>query len=106
MKAAAPLLRWSWLLTVALLAPAALPAGGGERRLPQVRRRASGGSGPMHTADSCSLRLSPMVVAPRLGRLHGGTPLRLLHHWAGDDGLDWLYVQELTGSSRRGWLRA
>ena len=98
-----PLLRWSWLLGVALMAPAALPAGGGERRLPQVRRRL--GSGPLHTAFSCSLRLSPTVVAPPLGSLRSGTPLRLLHRWASDDGLNWLYVEEESGSSRRGWLR-
>jgi hypothetical protein len=37
------LLRWSWLLGVALLAPAALPAGGADRRQPEVRRREAGG---------------------------------------------------------------
>ena len=105
MGSAGPFLRWSWLLAIALLAPAALPAGGGERRAPQVRRRSSG-DGPLYTVSSGTLRHSPMVVAPRLGSLHSGTPLRLLHHWAADDGLDWLYVQEVSGSLRRGWLRA
>ena len=104
MGSAGPLLRWSWLLAIALLAPAALPAGGADRRVPQVRRRSSG-DGPLQTTGACSLRLSPMVVAPHLGRLQGGTPLRLLHRWAGEDGMDWLYVQEMNGSLRRGWLR-
>jgi len=105
MGSAGPLLRWSWLLAIALLAPAALPAGGGDRRAPQVRRRSSG-DGPLQTVSSCALRLSPMVQAPQLGGLASGTPLRLLQRWAGDDGLDWLYVQEMSGSLRRGWLRA
>jgi hypothetical protein len=34
--------RWAALLGFALLAPAALPAGGGDRRLPEVRRRERG----------------------------------------------------------------
>ena len=33
------MLRWSWLLGVSLFGPVALPAGGAERRLPQVRRQ-------------------------------------------------------------------
>ena len=32
-------LRWGWLLGVALMAPAGLPAGGAQRRLPLLRLR-------------------------------------------------------------------
>ena len=38
-------LRWGWLLGVALMAPAALPAGGAQRRLPPLRR--AGGQKPL-----------------------------------------------------------
>ena len=69
-------LRWSWLLGVALMAPASLPAGGGEFRQPQVRRRS--GSGPLHIGSDCPLRLSPLAVAPTLSTLAIGTPWRLL----------------------------
>ena len=98
-----PLLRWSWLLGVALMAPADLPAGGAERRQPQVRRRA--GSGPLHTAAETTLQLSPIAVAPRLRPLQPGTSLRLLRRWTAGDGQDWLHVQTLSGDSQRGWLR-
>ena len=98
------MLRWSWLLGVALMAPAALPAGGGDCRQPQVRRRS--GRGPLHTASDQALRISPIAVAPRLRTLEAGTSLRLLRRWSTADGQDWLQVQTLDRDRRRGWLRA
>ncbi|MED5562389.1 MAG: SH3 domain-containing protein, partial [Cyanobacteriota bacterium] len=50
-------LRWGWVLGVALLAPADLPAGGAERRQPEIRR--SDRSGPLLAGTSCELRVSP-----------------------------------------------
>ena len=97
-------LRWSWLLGVALMAPAALPAGGADRRQPQPRRR--GASELFHTCSEQPLRLSPLVVAPRLHTLKAGSSLRLLRRWSAADGQDWLHVQTLSGDQRRGWLRA
>ena len=72
-----PMLRWSWLLGVALMAPAAMPAGGADVRQPQVRRRVGVG-GHLHVASDAPLRLSPLAVAPRLSPLRAGTSLRLL----------------------------
>ena len=96
-------LRWSWLLGVALIAPATLPAGGADRRQPQPRRRAV--SGPLHTISDQPLRLSPLAVAPRLSTLKAGSSLRLLRRWSSADGQDWLHVQTLSGEQHRGWLR-
>ena len=98
------LLRWSWLLGVALMAPAALPAGGGDYRQPQLRRRS--GIGPLHLNAESPLQVSPLAVAPRLRTLPVGTSLRLLRRWSGSDGQDWLQVQTLAGEQRRGWIRA
>ena len=98
-----PLLRWSWLLGLALIVPADLPAGGAQRRQPQVRRR--NGSGPVHTSAETTLRLSPMVVAPPLRPLAAGTSLRLLRRWTSIDGHDWFQVQALSGEPQRGWIR-
>ena len=98
-----PLLRWSWLLGLALIVPADLPAGGAQRGQPQVRRR--NGSGPIHTSAETTLQLSPMAVAPPLRPLAAGTSLRLLRHWTCGDGHDWYQVQALSGDSQRGWIR-
>ena len=98
-----PLLRWSWLLGVALMAPADLPAGGAERRQPQIRRRA--GSGPLHTPAETALQLSPLSVAPRLRPLQPGRSLRPLRRWTDADGQAWLQVQTLSGDLQRGWIR-
>ena len=103
MQATTSLLRWGWLLGVALMAPAALPAGGSERRQPQVRRRQS--SGPLHTVARGVLRSSPFTIAPSLNELSIGTPCRLLHRWPSDDGHDWIHVEILSGDKQRGWLR-
>ena len=99
------LIRWSWLLSVALLAPAALPAGGADRRQPQLRRRAEGDQ-RLHTDSSAELHLSPVTMAPVLRNLAEGTQLRVLRRWTSDDGRDWFHVQELTGDNCRGWMRA
>ena len=79
-------LRWSLLLGVALIAPAALPAGGADRRQQKPRRRAA--AGPLHTATDQPLRLSPLAVAPRLSTLKAGSSLRLLRRWSTADGQD------------------
>ena len=99
-----PVLRWSWLLGVALMAPAALPAGGGDCRQPQVRRRS--GKGPLHLNAESPLQVSPLAVAPRLRTLPVGSSLRLLRRWSGYSGQVWFQVQTLDGEERRGWIRA
>ena len=98
-----PLLRWSWLLGLALIVPADLPAGGAQRRQPVVRRRH--GSGPYYTSAETALQLSPMAVAPPLRHLAAGTSLKLLRRWRTADGQDWFRVKALSGDPQRGWIR-
>ena len=103
-------LRWVWLLGVALMAPACLPAGGAQRRLPPLRRQEA--KSPLLSGECCVLRLSPLVEAPALRRLELGTPLQMLRHWRGEDGRDWIQVQVSSGQVLpdgfqpvRGWVR-
>ena len=108
-RSVATAMRWSWLLGVALLAPAALPAGGAERRQPEVRRR--DGTGPLISSGHECLQASPSVSAPPLRRLDLGTPLRVLRRWRCANGDEWLQVQvsagpgmDQPGKAQRGWL--
>jgi hypothetical protein len=100
--------RWAWILGFALIAPAALPAGGGERRTPELRRRQD--QEPLLadglSATALTLRCSPHHTAPGLSRLEPGEPLRLLRSWREPGGRCWLQVQvsSLATGPRRGWL--
>lgn len=71
------LLPWAALLGFALFAPAALPAGGADRRLPLLRRRELPQE-PLLSQRSCTLRTSPRCQAPALAHLEPGSPMRVL----------------------------
>lgn len=95
------------VLGFALFAPAALPAGGAERRAVEVRRRQS--QEPLLAADSLALRCAPEQQAPVLRRLPAGEPLQVLRRWRSPRGRQWLQVQTTPGDGtpgRRGWVTA
>lgn len=100
-------LRVAAVLGFALIAPAALPAGGADRRAVEVRRRQS--QDPLLLNQSLALRCAPQQQAPALARLPAGEPLRLLRRWQSPEGQQWLQVQAASGTgvgSRRGWIPA
>ena len=110
MMATRPLTFWAaWrlalVLGMALLAPAALPAGGGDWRLPELRRREKR-SEPLVSDGCLPLLSSPGCQAPALISLEVGVPLRVLRHWLAPDGRRWLQVEASTGrpGPNRGWL--
>jgi hypothetical protein len=98
-------LRLVALLGFAMLAPAALPAGGGDRRLPEVRRRDSRRE-PLLSLGCETLRSAPRQEAPVLTRLQSGSPLRVLRSWLPADGRRWFHVETVlaAGEPARGWL--
>jgi len=101
--------RWAALLGFALFAPVTLPAGAGDRRLPEVRRRQAGE--PLLNAGARSLQAAPERQAPALGRLAEGEPLRVLRSWHSPAGERWLQVEAAATPAgltpaRRGWLVA
>ena len=99
------LVRWGALMGFALLAPATLPAGAGERRLPEVRRRQSLQE-PLLGSACLSLRCAPERQAPLLTRVDDGAPLKVLRQWFSPQGQRWLRVEAATpcGRPARGWL--
>ena len=101
-----PALRCVALLAFALLAPATLPAGGGERRMPEVRRRQHALE-PLLSSGCLSLRCSPERQAPVLASVDSGVPLRVLRQWFSPRGRRWLQVEIPAAAGelrRRGWL--
>jgi hypothetical protein len=92
--------RWAAVLGFALLAPVGLPAGGGDRRPMELRRRQTSRD-PLIPAMPMQLQAAPDHQAPVLGAVRPGEPLRVLRRWLSADGRPW-YRVELAG--QRGWL--
>ncbi|MFO7628110.1 MAG: SH3 domain-containing protein [Prochlorococcaceae cyanobacterium] len=98
-----PVWRWAALLGLALLAPADLPAGGLQRRLPEVRRRQAGD--PLLTTGRCVLHRAPDCQAPSLVEIPADSRLDWLRTWEAPGGQRWLQVAALaSGRIRRGWV--
>jgi len=96
--------RWAALLGLALVGPAGLPAGGADRRSPEVRRRTTARE-PVLTATTSQLRCAPQHQAPALLAVASDSPLRVLRSWWEPNGQRWLLVEGAgPEGSRRGWL--
>ncbi len=91
--------RWAWILSMALLLPIGLPAGGARLKLSQSRQRQPGE--PLLAAHATSLRREPLVSAPQMLPLPVGQPLQGLVRWHDGQHL-WLRVTSRQG---RGWVR-
>ena len=109
MPAVNSVLRWGWVLGIALFAPAALPAGGGERRYSEIRLQQS--SNFLLTENVYALYSSPITFAPCLKTLEMGTPIRILDYWESQDSGYWVRVKLSSGNFFRdpstvihGWL--
>ena len=94
-------LRWGAILAFALFAPVALPAGGGERRQAEIRRRCSN-EPLLSTAKGC-LQSAPERQAPVLVQVPVGSSIEVLRSWRDPRGDRWLQVKV---ASRRGWMAA
>jgi hypothetical protein len=91
------------LLGFALFAPASLPAGAGDRRQPEVRRRQA--REPWLSTRPMALHCAPRCQAPVLRSLEPGVPLRVLRSWLAPNGRRWLQVEATTAAGpSRGWL--
>ena len=104
----APTWRCAALLGFALIGPVGLPAGGADRRQPEVRRRHAGE--PLLSTQAQVLQAAPERRAPALAQLEDDLPLRVLRSWQGPQGQRWLQVEVAAGPglspARRGWVAA
>ena len=91
--------RWGALLAFALFAPVGLPAGGGDRRSLELRRRGAGE--PLLSTGGQALQSAPEQQAPVVAELGADQPLRVLRSWRSGRGEQWLQVEV---AERRGWL--
>ena len=91
--------RWGAVLAFALFAPVSLPAGGADRRLPELRRRSAGE--PLLSTGTQPLQAAPEQQAPVLSELHPDQPLRVVRRWCDAGGDEWLQVE---AAERRGWM--
>ena len=91
--------RWGAVLAFALFAPVSLPAGGADRRLPDVRRRNAGE--PLLSTGCQALQAAPDQQAPALAQVHPDQPLRVMRSWRDQAGDQWLQVE---AGEQRGWL--
>jgi hypothetical protein len=99
--------RWAALLGFALIGPVALPAGGADRRLPELRRRSAGD--PWLSTRRHALQAAPEHRAPALAQLEPDQPLRVLRSWHSPAGERWLQVEAavpVAPNARRGWVAA
>ena len=104
------LIRWGWLLGVALLAPVALPAGGGERGCTEILCRSK--TSPYITYDECFLMASPSLGAPALRKIEFSTPLEILRIWETRDNRKWAQIKLASFEGlqnnylpRNGWIK-
>jgi hypothetical protein len=86
-------------LAFALFAPVTLPAGGADRRLPDLRRRSAGD--PLLSTGRQALQAAPDQQAPILAQIHADQPLRVVRSWRDHAGEQWLQVE---AGEQRGWL--
>lgn len=91
--------RWGAVLAFALFAPVTLPAGGADRRLPDVRRRNAGE--PLLSIGGQVLQAAPDQQAPALAQVDVDQPLRVVRSWRDHEGDQWLQVET---AEQRGWL--
>jgi len=92
------------LMGFALVAPAGLPAGGADWRLPEVRRRQGQGE-PLLSCGRQLLRCAPQHQAPVISSAELGAPMRVVRRWSTPQGEQWWQVEQASPDGhRRGWL--
>ena len=98
---------WTWLLGIALVVPATLPAGGAQKSIVQHRRNNIGS--PIIASEEFNLLSSASNNSSILTRVKQGTPVNVIKVWEANDSTKWLLVNVLYQNFyqlfyTRGWV--
>ena len=98
---------WTWLLSIGLVAPTTLPAGGAQKSIIQHKRNNIGS--PIIALKEFDLLTSPSNYSSTLISVAEGTPVNIIKVWESKESRNWLLVSVLCQNFdqlfyRRGWV--
>ncbi len=98
---------WTWLLGIALVVPATLPAGGAQESIIQHRKNNVGS--PIISLKDFKLLSSASKDSSVLTLVKAGTPVNVLKAWDSTDSGKWLLVNILIKDFnqlfyKKGWV--
>ncbi len=98
---------WAWFLSIGLIAPTTLPAGGAQESIIQHRRNNIGS--PIIALKDFNLLTSASNNSSTLTTVAAGTPVEILKIWESNESRNWLLVSVLCHNFdqffyRRGWV--
>ena len=98
---------WTWLLSIGLIAPTTLPAGGAQKSIIQHRKNHTGS--PIIASKEFNLFSSISNNASIVTKVKPGTPVNVMKVWDSNETGQWLLVNVLCQNFcqlfyRRGWV--
>ena len=98
---------WTWLLGIALVVPATLPAGGAQKS--NIQQRENKIKSPIIALKEFNLLSSASNKSYILTKVEQGTPVNVMKVWDSNDTGKWLLVTVLCKDFyqlfyRRGWV--
>ena len=98
---------WIWVLSISLLIPTSLPAGGYQKIL--IEKRENSLRTPLIALEDFDLLSSINHNSSIVTNVQAGTPVQVVKIWESTKGGTWLLVNVFTSSSyqlflKRGWV--
>ena len=98
---------WIWLLGIALVVPAALPAGGAQKS--NIQQRKNNINSPIISLKEFNLLSSASNNSSILTKVKIGTPVNVMKVWDSTDNGKWLLVKVISEDfsqffHKKGWV--